>query len=478
MATKYQLSWRASEKRWRKRYKGKDYYFAAPEGKVASYQRCLAEWKRKKAEIDRADEETADKKAWELVLDQIEAKMAQLEQEDQEEHRKDWLYWRQALVAVKEAIKRGEPYFYDEEQGQETDLNDPVQVPIVVPDIEPLGTGLKKGEPPPWELMERTPEEPEPETTIAGNVASFLERKKGQVERGERSHGRYDALRVALESFTTFAGGHKPVESIDGQLLARWRDRLETRAASGEMSLRYAKDHLQAVKQFVTWCWEHDLIEFPRILKSREFSIAAPEQTVEVFTVDEVRRLIEGAGEPLRLHLLLMLNCGMQQSDIAELRHDEVDWEAGRIERKRSKTKKHRNVPKVVYQLWPETFELLKAHRSHHPELVLTNRNGSPLLVQRIVEGKVKKTDNIRSAYRRLVAKLANGNPPVKIAKPMKHLRKTSASKLGEHPEYARYAQHFLGHAPTTVADRHYVRPSQEQFGKALPWLRRELLGV
>jgi hypothetical protein len=57
-----------------------------------------------------------------------------------------------------------------------------------------------------------------------------------------------------------------------------------------------------------------------------------------------------------------------------------------------------------------------------------------------------------------------------------KHLRKTAASMLANHSEYASYAQFFLGHAPDTVADTHYVRPSQERFDGAVNWLRDQFL--
>ncbi len=50
----------------------------------------------------------------------------------------------------------------------------------------------------------------------------------------------------------------------------------------------------------------------------------------------------------------------------------------------------------------------------------------------------------------------------------MKHLRKTSASLLGEHPQYKFYANHFLADSPRSVADRHYVVPSQNEFFEAL----------
>lgn len=61
---------------------------------------------------------------------------------------------------------------------------------------------------------------------------------------------------------------------------------------------------------------------------------------------------------------------------------------------------------------------------------------------------------------------------PLVPAKPvLKLFRKTAASKLGEHPEFGKFAQYFLGHSPRTVADKHYVRPSEEHFDRAISWL-------
>jgi hypothetical protein len=34
--------------------------------------------------------------------------------------------------------------------------------------------------------------------------------------------------------------------------------------------------------------------------------------------------------------------------------------------------------------------------------------------------------------------------------------------------------QYFLGHSPKTVADKHYVVPSDEEFFEALGWLRKQ----
>ena len=69
------------------------------------------------------------------------------------------------------------------------------------------------------------------------------------------------------------------------------------------------------------------------------------------------------------------------------------------------------------------------------------------------------------------------GYPETGIKKPPKTVRKTAASKLEEHPEYSRYEGSFLGHAPATMAERHYIKPSDAQFDKALTWLREQFLG-
>jgi len=473
MATKYKLHWRDGEQRWRKRYKGKDYYFTAPEGKVRSYRRCLNEWLLKKAEVDQERlEDDPNKRAWRSLIERVTERLEGLRQEDTPENRLQWSSWFAQLRTYHTMIELGVPYFMEGEDPNQ----DPSNLPLV------LG-GLPEELPDaPWEANEVDPN-PDRPMTVEGNVKRFLKRKQQQAERGERSHGRYESLRCCLEDFKRHVGGSKPIASIGGPVLSRYRDKLESRVTKGKLSSYSARDRIQAVKQFIRWAWEQELLDLPRIIESREFSIAVKPNGIEVFTPDELNIVFTASVERTRLYILLCLNCGMTQADIADLRQDEVDWDAGRITRKRSKTGKHDSVPEVTYPLWAETFRLLKLFRSDHPDLTLTNRNGTPLKSEAIVNGRVNKTDNIRNAYNRVVWKLANppededGNPtrePIKIDKPLKLLRKTAASKLGEHESFGRFAQYFLGHAPGNVADKHYVRPSEDQFNAAVEWLGRQ----
>ncbi len=83
--------------------------------------------------------------------------------------------------------------------------------------------------------------------------------------------------------------------------------------------------------------------------------------------------------------------------------------------------------------------------------------------------GKMRRYDVVQSAFSRLWEKCG-------IKKPIKLLRKTSASELASHPTYGQYVQYFLGHSPKGVTDRHYIKPDDGQFFEALEWLRRRYL--
>src|SRR5262249_35294296 len=162
----------------------------------------------------------------------------------------------------------------------------------------------------------------------------------------------------------------------------------------------------------------------PGNIRSRRlrFNASAPGK-VETFTTEELRALLgacDGFSERMQLYLLLMLNCGMYQNDIAELLKEEVNWSKGTITRARSKTR-DRNGPGGTYELWPETLSLLKKHRAREGELALTTDEGKPLVRAWLEEGAARRYDVIQSAWTRLAAKMR----VKKIRLGMKHLRKT-----------------------------------------------------
>ena len=302
--------------------------------------------------------------------------------------------------------------------------------------------------------------------TVHVNIEDFLTFKKSQVTLGELSLSRYDLLRLCLSDFEKWFGGHAPLAAINEDALTNYRAKLVKEIETAKISRAYARDRLDALRQFIRDRWEAHKMDRPRNLDSRKMAIGLGEIEVKTMTVDEVKTVIANATDRLKLAVLLMLNCGFTQKDISDLRPEEMDLEGGYIQRKRSKTKKVKTVPKVKYKLWGTTSQLLKTFAQMVGPRVLLNADGGTLITEKTKGGKRTRNDNIKSQWNRLFAKLkAPKAPPIKL------LRKTGAAMLEAHDLYGRYAQYYLRQAPRSVADRHYIQPSQEQFDKALTWL-------
>jgi integrase len=315
-----------------------------------------------------------------------------------------------------------------------------------------------------------------PEKTVASHYERWVSTQQALVAAGQRSAAGVDNSRICLYYFRDFLGGQADVGVIDAPKLHNFflwclrkvEERQKDSQGKAGWSEDYAKKVFGIARAFIRWLAEQGAIDLPRNIDSKGFRFNAGVKAVQTWTVKEFQTALAAATGQLRLHLLLMANCGFTQVDISDLKDTEVDWVSGRIIRKRSKTAKHEQVPVVNYRLWPLTFELLKQYRSGGERVLLTE-SGKPWVREELVNGELVKSDNIRSNYAHLVKKLKGFNKPPKL------LRKTAASLLDSHPEFGRYSQLFLGHSPRTVADRHYISPSQERFDEAVLWLGRQL---
>jgi integrase len=165
---------------------------------------------------------------------------------------------------------------------------------------------------------------------------------------------------------------------------------------------------------------------------------------------------------------------------------EEYDATTGRITRKRSKTQKSKNTPTVCYKLWDETKELLDqeiAKSNNYPQkqdaapFLLVNSKGSRLWYEFMKDGKTAKNDTISRNFKRLVAKVCNQYPSMpRIA--YYQLRKTSASLISNEPKYRMFNELWLGHAPHSVADRHYNALDDTILDECLAWLHDKYFGL
>jgi len=453
MPRKYELTWHKKTKRWRKRYKGKEYNFRCGKSKsdIAGYRKALAEWHKVKAEIDREEEHRTDPDSGippsELTDDEL--RVRDIRRSIREHQRlADWCEGQGdteghkafdgAIESLREKLRSGEE--------------------LLPTERDPLRFASEGGRAI-WADRLNQARQIHREDTIESNIEEYLEAKDGQVV-----PARWDKIRTSLLHFQKWMGGKKRVMEIDESVLRNYRSHIKAKVDGEQMSALYGRDFIVELKQFVRYCWRYRKMELPRNIDGRELTISVPIQSIQVFELEEIKALLKEATDRTALYILLALNCGMLQSGISATEAKDVDLRRGTITRKRTKTKSQANVPVVTYRLWPRTKELLKEFRSEDPDHFLLNKNGGPIREDKIVDDKLKRNDAVKNAFDRL--RQSTG-----IKKPFSLLRKTSASLLEKHKEFARYAQYFLGHSPKTVADRHYVQPSQDRFDRAVKWL-------
>jgi integrase len=452
VAKKLLLTWDANTKRWLKKHQGKMYsvscrQLGTPPTKEASASAANAWWLQKQAEIDQKASEPTP-------LEQMRAAVN--------------------VLALVEEFKTAD---------RETKMRiaEAVLGPAKIKEMEE-GVDFILG----------TPQDHD--RTIGAQVAEWLKGQKAAMAAGQLDPTSYDGYRVNVNRFRDWIGAERSVESITAvkfkefyeYLLGQVGERRAWEQADGALkrgekrpgvSARYAKGIFVTTKTFICHLAELGLIPLPGNIRSKALRINGGTKKIKTFEPNELWALCSACvtkAPRTGLYLLLMANCGMYQNDVSELGEDEVDFEAGTITRPRSKTP---NGPVVTYKLWPETLALLKKFRNKDKSVlnergsarVLVTANGKPLVPMSHRAGRLVRTDNIRSAYRRLLVRLK-----IEGGKPLKLIRKTSATILGQHPQYKFYAQYFLAHSPGTVADKHYVVPSTEEFFAALDWLRQK----
>ncbi len=506
MARKLELTWQAGiggrAGRWRKKFQGKSYYFDGGRGKTdrEAYARAIEDWQNLKRELTEHDSKPHESdyldalREWRAVrdwsaandddatLDQSRRKIKELESrlagrrpspigsDDRFEAR-----FAPVHIDVGDFIGRKDDLDRINWSRVAGLLNDdgsfqPSQETIEASDgsrlriakeiwRDRIATQLRQSD------VAHTP------VSIEGNVARFLAQKRTQVDGGELSAGRCANLKLHLSLFQDFVGGSNPVSAITSRTMTDFRTDLLDRKGRGELSGSYLKDRLDAATQFTRWLWrEETLADLPRVIESKSFSITPATPTIKTLTAAEIKTLLDAASGQLKLFVMLGLNAGFTQKDISDLQHDEVDWRAGIIRRKRSKTKDFENVPEVAYKLWPETFRLLQEYRRPKLPHVLANENGGTLVTATLKEdGRLHKVDNIHTGYFRLCRRVG-----IK-GRPFKSLRKTSATLLRGNPQFTGLEDLFLGHAPRRMSDKHYAGTPNDLLASAIEWLGREL---
>lgn len=504
MPRKRELTWQAGAGdrpgRWKKIYKGRTVYCGTASAKsdLDAYRKALEAWQEEKQRIDaeiaaqpkpnQAEYEEA-MRDWEKVLQWSQANSSPAQA----------ALAREKLSSLKERLEEPSPSplshgdrFWDGfgwpidtieviaallprlGDGSSPNPESPATVdPAGLKALQHIDGSPKQVQREVWRdrLKIQDSHTVEPEKTVEAHVNRFLNKERLRVEAKRLSASRFTSKRNNLFRFRDWIGSKTPVETIDGAMIQAFHAELLGQIAANTLAPDTAHGRLGDTKGFVRWLWRMNVLkELPRVMEpgSNELLIGKRVTTPEVFTIAEVKRLLAKAIDRPRLYILLMLNCGMYQTDISNIRQDEIDWQAGTITRKRSKTKHHATVPVVRYQLWGETLELLNTYREPEGDRVLLNRNGTPLVHRGLKpNGDPLTNDAIKNSVDRVRKKLG-------ITKPMKLFRKTSASLIRSNPNFRGLEDLFLGLSPRSISDRHYAQAPEDLLAEATNWLATE----
>lgn len=432
MPFNYQLTWLPSRKRWRKRYKKATYYLKTPSnGKRdrEGYHAAVKEWERLKAFIDGIGPDP---------------------------------YTKTGAIIPERQLAEPYPVYVSPAPAKVNGHARPVTIlePTAKPD-NPfiLGTGFH-----PELLIQSGNGNPHlGERRISVLADAWLDRRHKQTERGELSLKQWAEDRAKLQVFRDFIVANFPqvvfIEHIEAAILNLYRDKqwefIDHADKEHRISKATLKKRLDTVAKWLHWLLDQNILaELPKDL--RTFGRVKLDKPKPLFwSPEDVKKLATLATERTQLYIMLALNLGATQKDIATLEREMIDWETGIVARDRHKT----GVASKA-KLWPSALALLREHASPDKRgPLLLDQNGTSLYVEKVNDnGKLVVNDTIRLAFDRLMRAKKTGFKGDKRS--FKHLRKTAANEIEKsRPDLTGL---FLAHAEKETK-RYYVEQHYDE---------------
>lgn len=469
MPRKYMMSWEGSPAyRWKKEHRKTVYRVSCRElgfaekswSKEETYQAANTWWERKHAELVQA----ARWHPHEEVINQLKEKAdvsAQLGMHDEAEH-------LQARIRDIEQLPADDSPGLEEDTLRRMDAARLFGIEIPA-DIDPIVAEHLFGKERIWGDRKSRITKVATSSTTQHHADAFLDFHREQARSNAISTGRFGSIRNGIRNFLKWFGPSRALKEISEADVSGYYAHLIERLAKGGSgnSGDTLSGLFQVFQQFIEYAAEESAeIPIPRNLRSRKFRIPKTRREPNPFTREEVELILSHSNERLQAHLILMLNCGMYQGDVAELVADEVDIQSGRIVRTRSKkkkiqAKKSKSSPiKLNWLLWDRTLDLLK-RTGNTKGTVFLNDDGN-LLVRGAIgdDGNEDRQDNIRSAYCRVISKLKKQKLlPENWNKTLKQLRKTGANVLEKSKEHAEFYEMYLEHS--AIAKRSYLKSGE-----------------
>lgn len=211
------------------------------------------------------------------------------------------------------------------------------------------------------------------DATVEQVTSAFLDwkiRKAKQKDITDGMRGEYAAMmKIILECFGTgrIASSLRPSDFVD---LREY--------ASRKRGAHWLKKFVGVVRSVFNHAYNSDLLELPprfgpefKSPSKAEFRRIQESRGERFLDADDCHRLLDKANTQLRALMMLALNGGFGQTELATLLSESVDLESGWIRTVCSRTEIVRRCP-----LWPETIAAIREHRLDKPKPIDRNDDG------------------------------------------------------------------------------------------------------
>ncbi len=187
-----------------------------------------------------------------------------------------------------------------------------------------------------------------------------------------------------------------------------------------------------------------------------------------MFEAQEVRKILEAAGQPLKAMVLLGANCGFGNADVAALPKSAVDLAQGWIDFPRPKTGIPRRCP-----IWPETVKTLRKAMADRPKPKSQTNHGLVFVTRRgLPWGKDTSDNPVTKEFSKVIRKLELHRPGLGFYA----LRHTFETIGGDARDQVA-VDHIMGHARDDMASVYRERISDERLKAVTDHVHQWLFG-
>jgi len=306
--------------------------------------------------------------------------------------------------------------------------------------------------------------------TIKEAANAFLNAKDALLASGELSpHTRANYQRAAVE-LVAHMGKARLVSDLDPQDFASLRNKLARKWGPHRLAVT-----IQHIRSIFKHAFDEGLISVPvrfgpgfKRPTKKTFRLHRAEQGLKLFSAEEIRRVIDASGVPMKAMILLGINCGFGNSDCGNLPLTALDLAGGWLDYPRPKTGISRRCP-----LWPETVAALKdvlakrsePKRAENARLVFVTKYGGRW-------AKDTPDSPVTKETRKLLDKLGiNGSRNFYT---LRHTFRTVADEAKDGPA----ADYIMGHAADDMASVYRERIGDDRLKAVTDHVRAWLLGI